>query len=208
MSRMAKSLVLLALAANTPAVLALDASKAPAEALAPAGQLKPVEVPPAESGLTDKSLRLNAMESDLALALKGLALDGANAQRNELSGKINGIRQGTNSLPELVGISGVNGVFRAQFLSGSAMVDVGVGDWVSSDWRVSRMSSSGVELSKRGSNDKHQVLFGQRPVSSREIASDIAAAANASSSYGSGGSGESRLSSSGSMAPVSIPANQ
>ena len=147
----------------------------------------PMEVPPAEAGLTARALRLNSMESELALALKGLQLDTANAQRNDLNTKISGVKSGTNQVPELIGISGARGVYRAQFLSGSAVVEVGVGDWVSSDWRVSKLSSAGVELAKRGSNARHQVIFGQQPVSSKELAADIAAAANAGA-FGSMGS--------------------
>lgn len=201
MSRTVRTLALMALSALSTSAMAQAPAAAP-ESTPTAGDAatKPVEVPPAEAGLTDRALRLNAMESDLALALKGLQLDSANAQRNELSGKVNGIRQGTNALPELVGISGVAGVYRAQFLAGSAVVDVGIGDWVSADWRVSRLSSTGVELTKRGSGVKHQVLFGQRPVSSREIAADIAAAANASAALGLGGGTTS-------VSTVSIPNN-
>lgn len=179
MSRMVNLLAPLALALGLsgPALAQAPNVQTLPPATASAVTLTPVEVPPAEAGLSDKSMRLNAMESDLAIALKGLQLDSTNAQRNDLSAKVNGIRQGTNQVPELIGLSGVGGVYRAQFLAGNAMVDVGVGDWVSADWRVVRMSGSGVELAKRGSDQRHQVLFGQRPVSSKEIAADIAAAA-------------------------------
>lgn len=143
---------------------------------APQMPMAPVEVPPAERGLSTKAKRLNEIESDLSLALAGLKLDNAQAQRNDLTQKLTGVRQGTNQLPELVGISGVGGVYRAQFLSGQALVDVGVGDWVSSDWKIARLTSAAVELVRRDSKARHQVLFGQRPVSSKEIAAEIAAA--------------------------------
>lgn len=183
MSRMANLLIPVALifvASGTAFAQVPDAQTLP-PAVTNGAVVTPVDVPPAEAGLSVKALRLNGLESDLALAIAGLKLESTTAQRNDLSAKISGVRQGTNQIPELIGISGVGGVFRAQFLSGNAMVDVGVGDWVSSDWRVARLSGGGIELAKRGGNERHQVLFGQRPVSSKEIAADIAsAAANAS----------------------------
>ena len=183
MSRMGDYFVLAALILGAPGAAFAQAPNMQVlpPAVANAAVVTPVEVPPAEAGLSDKALRLNTLESELALALKGLQLDSTNAQRNDLSAKVSGVRQGTNQVPELIGISGVGGVFRAQFLSGNAMVDVGVGDWVSADWRVYRLSSGGVELAKRDGKGRHQVLFGQRPVSSKEIAADIAAAASAAS---------------------------
>lgn len=169
----------LGLLASASAFAQAPATAPAAQPAAPAPVSTPVAVPPAEAGLSKKALDLNAMESELAIALKALQLDSTNAKRKELNAKISGVREGTNQVPELIGISGARGIYRAQFLAGSAVVDVAAGDWITGDWRIARIAESGVELARRGSDQRHQVLFGQRPVSSKEIAAEIASAANA-----------------------------
>lgn len=184
MSRTINALAILGLALAVPAFAQAPAATAPPAPPVNTNAATPVAVPPAEAGLSRKALELNGMESELALALKALQLDSANAQRKELNAKISGVREGTNQVPELIGISSARGVYRAQFLAGAAVVDVGSGDWITGDWRIVRIADSGVELARRGSDQRHQVLFGQQPVSSKEIAADIAAASRAATPYG------------------------
>ena len=134
----------------------------------------PVPVTPAEEGISAKAKNLADMDQDLALALKKLQLGTTQAQQNDVDRKLGSVVTGINTVPELVGLSGVGNKLVAEFLTNNAIVRVRAGDWVTSDWRVDDVTPNGVSLARRGSKQHEQILFGHRPMSTQEIANDLA----------------------------------
>lgn len=140
----------------------------------PAAVTTPLVVSPAEDGIALKAQKLSAIEADLALAMGSLKLATTEAANRDVQTKMTGVKSGTNTIPELVAISGTSRHLQAEFLAGSAVVRVVAGDWITQDWRVVSLSPNGVSLARKGGREKHEIVFGNRPTSSQEMAADMA----------------------------------
>jgi type IV pilus biogenesis protein PilP len=125
----------------------------------------PVRVDPASAGLTKDSIDLGELKRQTANANEKLKLLTAQAQVTEAQKRNGQTTQATADIPELIGIEGAKGHMRAQFLVGSSISTVAVGQMLTSDWKIEQIMSNGVSMSRRGNGrDVHTILFGHAPV--------------------------------------------
>lgn len=153
---------LLASGAQAQEVLT-DPSAAPAPAavtIPPAPTPTGPALPPAVKGLSPETQTLVNLQRELAIEKAQVAVLEARAQRQELDKAVSGASAGTTGLPQLVGLlSGKDGMV-AEFVQGISILQVRTGEWVSAEWRLTRVLPNGVELTSRNGRAKHTLLLG------------------------------------------------
>ncbi|HOV56414.1 MAG TPA: hypothetical protein PLN91_00885 [Rhodanobacteraceae bacterium] len=140
------------------------APAAPAAAPPPAAPQEPVSVDPSAQGVEEAALALAALRRQSANESERLKLMEFQTQVADLAKKLGTVKAGTSDIPELVGLDGRAGHYRAEFLSNNAILSVIEGEWVTPEWRVDRILSNGVQLSRKGGKETHTILFGHQPI--------------------------------------------
>ena len=127
---------------------------------APAASANPDDLPPAVAGLNADALRVSKLNQQISVARKELELYQLQMQAGAMAGQTDNARKGLSVLPELVGITGINNDFVGEFLAGNAILRVRQGGWITSDWQVVTLSATEATVSKRGSAERHTLVFG------------------------------------------------
>jgi len=152
--------------ATAPAMpITAPAPVAPSQ-VAPPGSAAPTPTPvdPASAGFSKGAIEIGDLRRQTAIATERLKLLTEQAKVNDAEKNLGVTTTATADIPELIGIEGTPEKLRAQFLVGSAITTIGVGQWLTSEWRVEKVMSNGVALSKRGGKETHTILFGHAPV--------------------------------------------
>ncbi len=121
-------------------------------------------LPAPEAGLSTELVNLMELrrKSELGRArVETLRVDLEISQAEEM---LHGAATGANQLPELVGLSGKAPHLTAEFLVGNRIVQAKQGDWLSRDWQITEVLSSGVRMTRRGGTDSRVILFGDTPI--------------------------------------------
>lgn len=131
----------------------------PAEAAAPA---EPVNV---DAFVAPEAAMLRSLDvetSRLTRELKNAELKAAIAGvgKEESSGPGN---QAARSGPELLGVSSARGKAYAEFLVGDGVIEFGVGDWVTPEYKIVRIGSTSVELRDRKGRSSQMAVGVSRP---------------------------------------------
>ncbi len=103
---------------------------------------------------------LEALRKDFAVKSAEINVLKADKEITDLKSEI-GIGSSQSDLPELIGIYSMPKRAWAEFLVGSAVLSASVGDSVTSEWRITKLLSNGVELSNRNGKTR-TLLFGRR----------------------------------------------
>ena len=125
----------------------------------------PAQPPPADpmslpSAVDAELKRLAASQRQSEVLSAEVQLLTLQNQVEELRKQTAGNQAGTTGLPQLVGmISTADGV-AAEFLAGGALLQVSQGDWVSAEWRLSKVMNNGVEITRANGRERHTLMFG------------------------------------------------
>ena len=161
--------------AQAPGMPKASPAEASPQAPAAAGQIQPREVAtPAESAIEPAVDQGPALSSSVDSELQRLAATQRQAevlsaevqllnlqgQVSDLRNKNAGNRAGTTGLPQLVGMISTKKGVAAEFLAGGALLQVAQGDWVSAEWRLSKVLTNGVEITRADGRERHTLMFG------------------------------------------------
>lgn len=132
----------------------------PAEGQPP--QAKAEEKPePALASAVDAELqRLAASQRQAEVLTAEVQLLNLQNQVNDLKKATQGNLAGTTGLPQLVGMVSTRRGVAAEFLAGGALLTVEQGDWVSAEWRLSKVLNNGVEITRADGKKRHTLMFG------------------------------------------------
>lgn len=128
--------------------------------------------PAALASAVDAELtRLAATQRQSEMLSAEVQLLNLQTQVNDLRRQAAGNQAGTTGLPQLVGMVSTSKGVAAEFLAGGALLQVTQGDWVSAEWRLSRVLTNGVEITRANGRERHTLMFGgtaQRAASAYE----------------------------------------
>ncbi len=77
---------------------------------------------------------------------------------------------GLSEIPELIGLYATPQRTWAEFLVGQSVLTASVGDWVTAEWRLSRVMENGVEVERGDGKARRTVLFGRRSIPGSAVA--------------------------------------
>lgn len=125
-------------------------------------QTQPAGVPKPASEVDADVAALRELQKDVARTQVEVSLLQAQVTAQDARKQLQPFAKGTADLPKLIGVFGVGENLTAQFAVGLNVIDVGAGEWLTSDWRVARITGLGVELTDR-KGAKHTAMFGGQP---------------------------------------------
>lgn len=125
-------------------------------------QTTPVAVPKPASEVDADVAALRELQKDVARTTAEVALLQTQVQAQDARKQLQPFAKGTSDLPRLIGVFGVGDNLTAQFAVGLNVMEVAAGEWLTSDWRVARVTGLGVELTDKQGR-KHTAMFGGQP---------------------------------------------
>lgn len=147
---------------DKPEAIAAGQTLVATPAEGPAPQAKADEKPePALASAVDAELqRLAASQRQAEVLSAEVQLLNLQNQVNDLKKATQGNLAGTTGLPQLVGMVSTRRGVAAEFLAGGALLTVEQGDWVSAEWRLSKVLNNGVEITRADGKKRHTLMFG------------------------------------------------
>jgi hypothetical protein len=115
---------------------------------------------PAAQSIDPDTARLQALLKTIDRTTAEKELLQLQSEVIELQKTTRGGAIGTAELPVLVGLSGRQGAYKAEFLMGDALMHAGAGDWVSAEWRVVEVAANSVTLRNARGNQTHTMRLG------------------------------------------------
>jgi len=140
---------------------------------------RPAEVPPVELSaatfVAPEAEMLRKLELETATLTKQLTntqLRASIAEAGKDKSEAPGQGQGRGA-PELLGVSSARGKTHAEFLVGDGVIEFKVGDWVTPEFRVAKISATGVELKDRNGRSSQMSVGVSRPTAGGMMAPSL-----------------------------------
>ena len=132
-----------------------------AQSAAPQGPGVPLmPLPSTGDGFSTGALRSGQQQQQIDALQQQVEIMQLRMQMQEIMKKMGATGSGTSEVPMLVGISGARKNVSAEFYTGGALLQARPGEWVTSQWRLSRILPNGVVLSRANGRGQHTLLFG------------------------------------------------
>lgn len=138
------------------------AAKGAVERPTPEAASEPVDVAafvaPEAKMLRELDVETSRLTRELKNAELKAAIAGVGKEKEEGPGS-----QASRSGPELLGVSSARGKAYAEFLVGDGVIEFGVGDWVTPEYKIVRIGSTSVELRDRKGRSSQMAVGVSRP---------------------------------------------
>lgn len=126
----------------------------------PAATPQATSEPELASAVDAELQRLAASQRQAEVLSAEVQLLNLQNQVEDLRKHAQGNQAGTTGLPQLVGMVSTRRGVAAEFLAGGALLTVEQGDWVSAEWRLSKVLTNGVEITRADGKKRHTLMFG------------------------------------------------